>query len=97
MRARVVNAKTARLGGFVLVDRTTEWGNQYRCGPQDDTRRREAIARHRRDLAHSLADSEFRAHLQAELRGEVLGCHCIPLPCHAPTLVAASNCGELLD
>ena len=79
------------MGGFVLVDRTTPWGNRFRCGPQDDARRRDALARYRDDLARRMRDQAFRDRLRAELRGKVLGCHCTPLPCHATTLYAAAN------
>lgn len=98
MTPRVVNVRRSTVGGsYVMVDRSTEWGNPYRCGPRDDASRRDAIAKFRRLLARRMSDPSYRARLRAELEGRDLGCHCKPLPCHGDVLLAAANCGELLD
>ncbi len=96
-KPRVINVRHAVSSGFKLVDRTTEWGNVHRCRPNDDERRAEVIRVHRRLIAESWRVPEYRERLQRELKGEDLGCHCAPLPCHATTLIAVANCGGLLD
>ena len=96
-KPRVINVRHAVSSTFVLVDRTTEWGNVSRCTPNDDERRAKAIRNHRRLIAESWRDSEYVERLQEELGGEDLGCHCAPLACHATTLIAVANCGDLLD
>ena len=96
-KPRVINVCRAVSSTYKLVDRTTEWGNQDRCRPNDDARRAEVIRLHRRKVAEAWRDPEYRERLQAELEGEDLGCHCLPLACHATTLLAFANCGDLLD
>ena len=96
-KPRVINVRCAVSSTFVLVDRTTEWGKVARCTPNDDERRAKAIRSHRRLIAMLWRDPEYREKLQEELGGEDLGCHCAPLPCHATTLIAVANCGDLLD
>lgn len=96
-KPRIINVCRAVSSTYKLVDRTTEWGNIYRCRPNDDKRRDEVIRLHRRWVAVQWWDLEFRERLQAELKGEDLGCHCAPLACHATTLIAFANCGDLLD
>lgn len=98
VKPRVVNVRRgALIGGFVLVDRTTYWGNQYRCGPKNDERRAEAIRMNRDWVAVMLRSPEYREKMREELAGKVLGCHCAPLPCHATTLMAAANAIDLLS
>ena len=96
-KPRVINVRHAVSSTFVLVDRTTEWGNVNRCRPNDDEHRAEVIRTHRRRVAMSWRILKYRERLQEELGGEDLGCHCVPLACHATTLIAVANCGSLLD
>lgn len=95
---RVVNVMTASVAGsYVLVDRTTRWGNRHRCGPGAGRSRDEAIRRHRVDVAAALDDPEYRRDLEADLAGRDVGCHCAPLPCHGRTLIAAANSLDVLS
>ncbi len=96
-KPRVINVRHAVSSTFKLVDRTTEWGNEHRCTPNDDERRAKAIRAHRRQVVVAWRVPEYRERVQEELGGEDLGCHCVPLPCHATTWIAVSNCGSLLD
>ncbi len=96
-KPRVINVRRAVSSTFVLVDRTTEWGNVNRCRPNDDERRSVVIRMHRRQVVEAWRVLEYRERVQEELGGEDLGCHCAPLACHATTLIAVANCGDLLD
>lgn len=71
-------------GRLVMVDRSSIWGNpfshkmgtlaKYRVGTRE-----EAIARYDEWLS---AQPQLLAQLPT-LRGKVLGCHCLPMRCHA--------------
>jgi hypothetical protein len=92
---RVVNVRNRRIspgGDLILVTRRTPWGNPHlvRTGAPDS--RRGAIARFRRDVAFLIrARPGYLEELRRDLGGADLGCACLPLPCHARTLVAAAN------
>ncbi len=63
----------------------SKWANPFRIG-RDGTRE-QVIAKHKRWLP-------TQPHLIAaldELRGQTLGCHCAPEPCHCDTLVELAN------
>lgn len=98
---RVVNVRRAIVSGHVLVDRTTDWGNfdayVLESDPDPRAAREKAVRAFRAGLARRMSDSEYRERLRRELAGKTLGCWCAPLPCHATTLLAAANCGDLLD
>lgn len=80
-------ALAKREGRFVLIDRTTIWGNLYSHLPQSTARwkvatRDEAIARYDAWLD---TQPELLAKLPL-LVGKLLGCHCLPKPCHGLVL-----------
>jgi hypothetical protein len=82
---------TRRLGGWDLPE--SKWANPFKIdtpGRPGHGTREEALARYRE---HVLLDPELRAALP-ELRGEVLGCWCTPLPCHGGVLAALADAGE---
>ena len=70
-------------GGWQLPG--SKWANPYVIG-RDGTRE-EVIARFREYI---LENPELRAELP-ELRGKVLGCWCVPLPCHGEVLAELAD------
>ena len=72
-------------GGWRLP--ASEWANPFPIGRHGT--REEVIAGYREDL---LLRPELRAALP-ELRGRVLGCWCMPLPCHGDVLVELTDAG----
>lgn len=70
----------------VSIMRPSEWGNPFRVEP--GTSRAQAIARHR---AWVMADPDFVARIQQELRGKDLVCNCKPKPCHGDVLLEIAN------
>jgi len=86
-RSRDVVELAKKQDRFVLIDRTTIWGNPY--SHRRDTAakfivdtREEAIRQYEEWL---LAQPHLVEQLPA-LRGRVLGCHCLPLACHGLVL-----------
>lgn len=74
----------------VLIDRTTKWGNIFTSISDRPTRaqivvktREESLERHEAWLR---GNPILIAQLH-ELRDQVLGCWCDPLPCHGHTLI----------
>ena len=92
---RVFNAKSRRVGvssRSVLVTRATPWGNPHAVRASEPDSRAAAVSEHRRDVARRIGDEPgYLEGLRVELGGKDLGCACLPLACHAPTLRAAAN------
>ena len=59
----------------------TKWGNPFRIGPDGD--RDEVIAKYE---AWIVQQPELMAALP-ELKGKILGCHCVPERCHGEVLL----------
>jgi len=66
----------------VYIGRGTKFGNPYRIGP--DGTRGDVIAKHKKDFYDNW---ELQEAVWNELRGEIIGCSCKPLPCHGDTYV----------
>lgn len=82
-RSPDVVALAKQQGRFVMVDRSSIWGNPFshQCGTAAKHRvatREEAIERYRDWV---LSQPQL-VELLPTLRGRVLGCHCLPKPCH---------------
>jgi hypothetical protein len=88
-QTRVVNMHKARCD--VVVDRSSIFGNPFSI-PRDGTRI-QVIERYRSWFFSRLADPTFYDAVE-NLRGLVLGCHCLPHFCHAQVIAAYLN-GEL--
>jgi hypothetical protein len=86
---RVVNMHFERCD--VIVDRSSMFGNPFKAGR--DGNRLQVIERYRSWFVSRLADPAFHAEAE-KLKGKVLGCHCVPKPCHAHVIAAWCN-GEL--
>lgn len=69
----------------VYIGRPSKWGNPF-VVDQDGTRA-EVIEKYERWLSTM---PELLAELD-ELRGQVLGCWCAPLPCHGDVLARLAN------
>ncbi len=78
-------AQAIKEGRYVYVGRPSKWGNPFVVG-RDGTRT-EVIAAYRK---HLLSEPELVKALP-ELEGKVLGCNCLPLPCHAEVLAELAN------
>lgn len=82
-RTLVVNAKTYK-GPVVMVDRTSEFGNPFK--PDAYTGRDAVIERFRTYfLTRVKTEPAFRRRVLT-LRGQTLGCWCLPLKCHASVI-----------
>lgn len=79
----VVHCKRNRYD--VYIGRPSIWGNPFVL--EIDGRRREVIAKYEEWI-------KTQPHLMArlpELRGKVLGCFCVPLPCHGHVLARLAD------
>ena len=88
---RVVHCERERFGVYCgrgsrkLGLPPSKWANPF-CIGRDGTRE-QVIAKHKRWI-------HTQPHLLAslhELRGQILGCHCSPEPCHCDTLIELAN------
>lgn len=80
-RTLVVNAKTYKGGPIFMVDRTSDFGNPFK--PDAWTSRDACIDRFKSYfLTRVKTDRAFRARVLT-LRGQTLGCWCLPKRCHA--------------
>lgn len=69
---------------YILIDRTTKWGNPYRIGSNGT---REEVVRKHRELIPQ--QPGFAAAIRRELAGKILVCHCKPLLCHGDNYAEA--------
>lgn len=83
MKTRVVNLN--REPCTMRIDRTTIFGNPFRIGP--GRTREQAIA----EYGAWVTTQPQIVELLPQLRGQVLGCHCAPLPCHGDVLAALAD------
>lgn len=74
----------------VRIGRPSKWGNPFRIVAGGPTRA-QVIERYRLFLR---AHPELVAAARAELRGRVLGCYCVPDPCHGDVLAAVAEGAE---
>jgi hypothetical protein len=86
MRSRFVVSLRSGQPYDVRIDRSTEWGNPFRVGPDGD---RQDVIRKYAEWIQRQPDLVERA--KRELRGKVLACHCAPLPCHGHILAKIAN------
>lgn len=82
-RTLVVNAKIYK-GAVVMVDRTSEFGNPFPLAAPTD---RDAVIDRFKSYFQTRIRTEpaFRGRVLA-LKGKTLGCHCLPLKCHASVI-----------
>jgi len=71
--------------GWVLVDRSSRWGNPFTIGVDGD--RQEVIAKY----TQWLFENPLPQHQVQWLWGRHLLCHCAPKPCHADVLLRYVN------
>lgn len=83
-------AQALKENRYVYVGRPSKWGNRYVVG-RDGTRT-ECLEKYKADL---LGNVELMSALH-ELRGRMLGCSCLPLPCHAEILAELANSPSLI-
>lgn len=87
MNTTVINVRSGK-SYDVYIGRSSLFGNPYKIGTNGT--RSEVIELYRGHLTKRLEDSEFRESFLT-LRGKVLACHCVPLPCHGDVIA------EMLD
>jgi hypothetical protein len=78
----VVNVKTD--GCDVYIGRGSDWGNPFKYGS-----RQQNIDDYENYILNEQPGLKNR--VVAELRGQTLGCHCAPLPCHGDILARIAN------
>lgn len=83
---RVVNLRRAQFD--VYIGRPSKWGNPYRVGRHGS--HQEVVDLYRRFL---YSKPQLMAEARAELAGKVLGCYCVPNPCHGDVLAEVANNG----
>ena len=92
MATQVINIRNAPPGwqsnpDYVLIDRTTEWGNPFVLGTNGTIE--EVIAKHK-DMLLNGNRSYLLSQLEL-LRDKILVCHCKPRLCHGDTYVELLN------
>jgi len=97
LRAIAVRDQAIREGRFVPITRPSKWGNPFSHHASSSARwrvrsREEAIACYERWLPEQ---PELMAALP-ELCGKVLGCVCMPYPCHGVVLARLADALRLL-
>lgn len=87
-KTTVVNVKG---GGQcdVYIGRPTKWGNPFRFG-HGQYSRRQAVEQYKQWL---LKQPQLLSMIPT-LRGKRLGCYCAPLPCHGDVLAELADCPE---
>lgn len=88
-KTKVINIRTNTTSGYVYIGRPSVWGNPYKIG--EDGTREQVIDLYRSYITRLLSREPHLKQELEQLRGEILGCYCKPLPCHGDVLV------ELLD
>ena len=69
----------------VKIDRRSFFGNPYRIGADGD--RQQVIEKYRKWFCKRiLTDDKFRDRIQS-LKDKVLGCWCVPEPCHGMIII----------
>lgn len=86
MLTRVVNVRCSAYD--VLIDRTSVFGNPYRLEAGTLAARMRAIEQFRLYFIARLRDDAEYREAVLKLRGRVLGCHCVPLPCHGHVIAS---------
>lgn len=69
----------------VFIGRPSKWGNPYRIGK--DGTRQQVLEKYRQYI---LSRPDLLAALP-EIRGKVLGCTCVPFPCHGHILAELAD------
>lgn len=83
METTVVNIHHSKCD--IKIDRSGPFGNPFRIGYDGD--RNQVIQKYREWFyKRILTDRDFRDKIHS-LKGKVLGCHCIPLPCHGNVII----------
>jgi len=83
-KTKLINLKTYNKEDYVLIDRTTIFGNPYLIGKHGS--RKDVIARHKRYFYNRLKDALFREAVES-LAGKTLACWCTPLLCHGDVII----------
>lgn len=94
MATTVVNKHYAEFD--VDITRRSKWGNPFPIGK--DGNRKEVVAKHKewlqewhknkKEIKYGQLSNKWVVQHLHELKGQRLGCVCIPLPCHGGNLVA---------
>lgn len=83
---RVINLHDELIGSAVLCDRTTDFGNPFKIGP--DGTRALVLAKH---AAWFLRQPALIARVKKELKGKDLACWCAPKACHCDVYLRIAN------
>jgi len=83
-KTKLVNLRTYNKEDYVLIDRTTIFGNPYRIGTHGN--RDNVVTRYKRYFYNRIKDPLFRKDVES-LKGKVLACWCSPLSCHGDVII----------
>jgi hypothetical protein len=90
----VVNVRTAKPGTYIFCGRPTIYGNPFRL--RVDGTREEVIVKYIDYFFDRMQqDAKFKEKIEG-LRGNVLGCYCVPLLCHCSVIAEYLNQTERL-
>lgn len=84
----ILNLKNKPSGKYIVIDRSTRWGNPFVIGK--DGTRGEVINKYRIWLWEQIKSGSISIEDLAELDGCDLACWCAPQACHGTVLVAAA-------
>lgn len=90
MTTKVVNRNTYPSQDYILVDRSTPWGNPYKI--TNYTKRIDVIKKH----ALWFRNQQHLLQQLPKLKNKILACHCTPLPCHADLYAVMADLPELV-
>lgn len=83
----LVNVSEHGREGVRMIDRSTRFGNPFKMKQDGGEYTREGcVEAYREWFREQLDDDDFRRAVAA-LRGETLGCHCAPEPCHGDVIL----------
>lgn len=83
----LVNMSTHGREGVTKIDRSTRFGNPFRLEKDGgDYTRQESVEAYREWFQEQLEDPVFREAVES-LRGETLGCWCVPEACHGEVIL----------
>jgi hypothetical protein len=85
MPTTVINLRLHPVPPFVVVDRSSPFGNPFRIGFDGD---REAVLLKYVEWFYAPERKALREKVRKELTGKTLACWCTPLRCHAEILAA---------
>lgn len=87
-KTTLINIHHDRWRKHIYIGRGSAFGNPYVIGKDED--REEVIEKYKKWFYKRINNERFLKQV-LELKGEVLGCYCHPLPCHGDIIIEFLN------